>query len=275
MSIQNLKSSVRDYWNKLSCGTGTDFISAKTPMYTKQYYDEIENRRYDPILGEPEIFSFAQFTRYQGKRVLEVGVGAGTDFTQWVRAGAVAYGIDLTEQAIKHVKKRLEVYGLVAADVRVGDAENLPYEDETFDLVYSFGVIHHSPDTEKALREIIRVTKKNGDVKLMLYNRRSLVAYLLYLKYGLFAGKPFRTISHILFHEYESKGTKAYTINELKKMLNEQNVIVNNINSMPRKSRIYYTDKPLFLRIPLYLLTCILGAHKCGFHIMIDLRKKG
>jgi len=132
---------------------------AKFATYSKEYFEEIERRRYDPVVGEPEIFSFAQFTRYSGKKILEVGVGAGTDFIQWVRAGAVAYGIDLTEKAIEHVRRRLEVYNLHAADIRVGDAENLPYEDNTFDLVYSFGVIHHSPDTERALSEIITLQR--------------------------------------------------------------------------------------------------------------------
>ena len=88
---------------------------------------------------EPEIFAFAQFTRYRGQRLLEVGIGAGTDFLQWVRAGAKAHGVDLSREAVDHVKHRLQVYGLSAEDVRVADAENLPYEDNTFDVVYSWG----------------------------------------------------------------------------------------------------------------------------------------
>jgi SAM-dependent methyltransferase len=125
-----LKSEVKKYWNRQSCGTGV----TSQEKFTRQYFDEVEDYRYRV---EPDIFAFAQFTRYRGQKVLEVGVGAGTDFLQWVRAGAKAYGIDLTEEGIEHVRRRLAVYGLAAEEVRVADAENLPYEDEFFDLIYS------------------------------------------------------------------------------------------------------------------------------------------
>ena len=143
----DLKTDVKAYWNVASCGTE---ITEKT-RYTKAYFEEIEEFRYRI---EPEIFSFAQFTRFKDKKMLEVGVGAGTDFLQWVRAGAKAHGIDLTQEAVYNVQERLKLYGLTAEDIKVADAEALPFEDTSFDLVYSWGVIHHSPNTEQCLADV-------------------------------------------------------------------------------------------------------------------------
>ena len=130
MYAHKLKNKVHDYWNKEPCGTNV----ANSEKYTKEYFEEIEKYRYSL---EPQIFSFAQFTRYHGKKILEVGVGAGSDFMQWVRAGAGAHGIDLTPEGIEHVKNRLELYGLKAEYLKVADAEAIPYPNDFFDLVYS------------------------------------------------------------------------------------------------------------------------------------------
>ena len=85
MNEERLKGQIKEYWNREICGTAV----ASSEKYSRQYFDEIEDSRYSI---EPEVFSFAQFTRFRCQKVLEVGVGAGTDFIQWVRAGAKAYG---------------------------------------------------------------------------------------------------------------------------------------------------------------------------------------
>jgi ubiquinone/menaquinone biosynthesis C-methylase UbiE len=207
-----LKRAVHDYWNAAPCNTN----GVAAPRFTKQYFDEIERARY---AAEPEIFSFAQFTRAHGSKVLEVGVGAGTDFLQWVRAGAQAYGVDLTEEAVEHARRRLDVYGLSAADVRVADAESLPYESDTFDVVYSWGVIHHTPHMERALSELVRVCRPGGRLKVMIYNRHSLLAYRTWVRFALLRGRPTRSLSQVLAHHVESAGTKAYTAKEARAML--------------------------------------------------------
>ena len=214
---RELKAAVRDYWNTHPCGTE----KSSAAKYSRTYYDELEQRRYE---REPEIFSFAQFTRSYGQRILEVGVGAGADFLQWVRSGAKAHGVDLTPEAIQHTERRLEAYGLKAEELRIADCESLPYEENSFDLVYSWGVIHHSPNTEQALRELVRVCRPGGSCKLMVYNRHSLVAFRLWLKYGLLAGKPWRSLSRVVYHHMESIGTKAYTRKEVEAMLSPLSV---------------------------------------------------
>jgi len=206
------KRAVHDYWNASVCNAEM----GRAPKYTREYFDQIEAARY---AAEPQIFSFAQFTRSHGSKVLEVGVGAGTDFTQWVRSGAQACGVDLTEEAVEHTQRRLAAYGLSAQEVRVADAEALPYPNDTFDLVYSWGVIHHSPDPERALFEIVRVCRSGGCIKVMVYNRHSVLAYRTWLRFALLRARPWRSLAWTIAHHVESVGTCAYTVGEVREML--------------------------------------------------------
>ena len=203
-----LKEEVRRFWDKVPCGTR----DVRFPEGTKDYFQEIER---DRDAKEPFIADCARFKEQRGKRVLEVGFGAGTDFVRFARAGAILSGIDLTEHGARLVRARLALEGL-SADIRVGDAENLPFEDGTFDFVYSWGVIHHTEDTARAAREIARVVKPGGRVCVMVYHRYSLVALQCWILNALLRGRPWRTPSDVIFHHIESLGTKAYSIAEAK-----------------------------------------------------------
>jgi len=263
---EQLKTAVKQYWNQQTCGT--EFINQQ--KFSPAYFQSIEDFRYSV---EPEIFAFAQFTRFHGKKVLEVGVGAGTDFTQWVRAGAYSYGIDLTEEAIAHVNHRLALQGLAATEIKVGDAECLPYPDNMFDLTYSWGVIHHSPDTYKSLIELIRVTKPGGTIKLMVYNRNSLFAFFCYLKHALLRGKPFRSIKRVLYYHQESPGTKAFTFREIRKLLKSLPVTVTQLKApATHHDLLYYKAKPF--QWLSYALACLCGWHRVGWFMQIELKKK-
>lgn len=266
MNQTELKEQVRSYWNKASCGT--EFINQK--KFSSAYFEEIEQFRYTI---EPEIFSFAQFTRYHDKKILEVGVGAGTDFLQWVRAGTQAHGIDLTQEAIDNVRQRLALYNLKADELLVADAEQLPYEHNSFDLVYSWGVIHHSPNMEQCLSEIVRVTKPGGTIKVMIYNRRSLFAYYRYLLCALFKGKPFQSLSTVLFHHQESHGTKAYTFKEIKSLLDKLPVNLITLKAPVTSHDLLYYKNKLFRSIA-YGLACLLGWNRTGWFMIIELKKK-
>ncbi len=265
MQNEQLKEQVRAYWNKASCGT--EYVVKK--KYSLDYFQDIEQRRYTI---EPEIFSFAQFPRFHGKKVLEVGIGAGTDFLQWVRSGALAYGIDLTEEAVYNTQKRLSLYGLSAQEVKVADAEQLPYEDNFFDLAYSWGVIHHSPDMEKCLNEMIRVTKPGGAIKLMLYNKNSLFAFYRYLLCGLLKGKPFAKWDDILFQYQESPGTKAYTSEEIKKIVAQYPVKLQLMKaSATNHDLLYYKSR--LVRAFAHWTAFLCGWHKVGWFMTIELEK--
>lgn len=203
---------VEAYWEEASCGT-TRATSAK---HSLDYFEEIESFRYT---HEPFIHAFAQFPVWHGRRVLEVGVGAGTDFVQWVRSGADAYGVDLTHEGVENTRKRLELEGLAPADLQVCDAEVLPFQEGLFDCVYSWGVIHHGENTQAMLEEIYRVTRPGGRVKIMVYNISSLWAWYMYLRYAVLAGRPARGRRWAIANHQESYGTKAYTKKEIVGML--------------------------------------------------------
>lgn len=261
----HLKKEVQTYWNHASCGTE----HAVAEKFTKDYFKQIENHRYSI---EPEIFAFAQFTRFHGKKVLEVGVGAGTDFVQWLRAGAYAYGIDLTAESIKHVQKRIALENLQAYELCVADAENIPYEDNFFDCVYSWGVIHHSPDTIKCIEEIIRVAKPGSMIKIMIYNRHSLFAFYRWLLAGLLKGKPHKTFGWILYHHQESKGTKAYTQKEIKKIMQAYPVSIKKLQAtVTNHDLLYYKSR--FVRFLAYCLACLCGWDRVGWFMTIELEK--
>jgi SAM-dependent methyltransferase len=202
-----LKERVRAYWEAEPCGTKT----ADAPFGTREFFAQVEAER-DRL--EPYVHDFAQFDRWYGKDVLEVGVGLGTDFVRFARAGARAVGVDLTEASVLAVRSRLELEGL-DAEVRVADAEELPFEDGAFDLVYSYGVLHHTPDTRRALDEVRRVVRPVGEARIMLYSRRSWLALGAWLRWGLARGRLRASISDVLAEHLESPGTKAFTQSEL------------------------------------------------------------
>lgn len=210
---EQLKSEVRDFWNRQSCDTHI----ATGEKFSREYFEEIESFRYT---DQPCIHAFAQFTRHRGQRVLEVGVGAATDFIQWLRAGARASGIDLTPEAIDHARHRIQTYELPQPEhLAVGDAENLPFASDTFDLGYSFGVLHHSPRPERAIAELVRVVRPGGEVKIMLYNRRSICALNAWVKHALLRGQPWKSVAWAVWNHVESIGTQSYTRAELTGML--------------------------------------------------------
>jgi SAM-dependent methyltransferase len=216
--MEGMKEQVREFWNRQSCGTE----NAVAPKFTREYFEQLEAHRY---FDQSFIHSFAQFTRYRDKRVLEVGFGPGTDFIQWLRAGAKASGIDLTQEALDHLRHRIAAYGLPEPEsIRIADAEHLPFENDSFDLGYSFGVLHHSPNTEKAIGELIRVVKPGGEFKIMIYNRHSVFAFGQWVKLALLKGKPWKGVAWVLWNHIESFGTKAYTRRELTAILSRQPV---------------------------------------------------
>lgn len=261
-----LKRDVYTFWSEKPCGTEY----AVSERFSREYFDEIESARYKL---EPEIFSFAQFTRYHGQRILEIGVGAGTDFLQWVRAGCVAHGVDLTEESIETVRRRLEVYGLKAEEIRIEDCEDLPYDENTFDLVYCWGVIHHTPDTEKALREIIRVCRPGGTCKVMVYHRRSLVAFYVWVRHALLKLRPWKSFSWGIWHYMESFGTKAYTPGEIREMLKHE--AVEDIRITTRLSchdRLQHRGPAA--RILANTLANVLGWDRVGWFLTFEFKKK-
>ncbi|MSP92811.1 MAG: methyltransferase domain-containing protein [Myxococcales bacterium] len=202
MSAGQPKENVRAYWDQAPCGTPD---VADLEELTR--YRELERIRYE---REPFLARVARFADARGLDMLEVGVGAGTDHLNFARAGAHCHGIDLTEAGIAMTRRRLQLEGL-SSQLQRADAEHLPFDTARFDFVYSWGVIHHTPDTTAAAREILRVLKPGGRFTVMVYNRRSLLAAQAWLVFGLARGRPFAGAKDLIANHVESPGTNAYT----------------------------------------------------------------
>lgn len=160
-----LKEQVRAFWQAHPCGI--KFADAE--MGTRQFYELVEAHRYATEWHIPEA---ADFAAARGLKVLEIGCGLGTDGAQFAKAGADYTGVDLTEAAVALARNRFELFGLTGK-FQTADAESLDFPDESFDLVYSHGVLHHTPDTAKAVKEIHRVLRPGGRAMVMLYHRNS------------------------------------------------------------------------------------------------------
>jgi len=173
-------AAVRAYWNARPC----NIRHSTKPVGTREYYDEVEARKY---FVEPHIPRFAEFERWNGKKVLEIGCGIGTDTINFARAGAQVTAVDLTEQSLQVARQRAKVFGLedriqfIQADAEKL-SESVPVQP--YDLVYSFGVIHHTPDPNRVLDEIRKYVTAESTVKIMVYNRWSWKVFWILFVYG-------------------------------------------------------------------------------------------
>jgi SAM-dependent methyltransferase len=204
------KQQVGQFWNRASCGE--DLLLSSTD---RAGYQQQSRLRYEL---EPYIPSFAGFSEARGLRVLEIGVGLGADHQCFAEAGADLHGIDLTDRAIEHAKRRLAAFGL-SSTLSVGDAEALHFPDATFDVVYSWGVLHHTPNTVKAFQEVLRVLKPGGRAKIMVYQTWSIVGLMLWVRYAAMRLRPWTSMREIYDRYLESPGTKAYTPREARELM--------------------------------------------------------
>jgi ubiquinone/menaquinone biosynthesis C-methylase UbiE len=164
-STEELKTRVHDFWQANPCGT--KFVEGE--IGTREYFNALERHRYQT---EWHIPSVVNFPRWRDSDVLEIGCGLGTDAINFARRGARYTGVDLTEASVELVQSRFELEGLTA-NLRLADAEALPFADGSFDLVYSHGVLHHTPDTQRAINEAHRVLRPGGVAMVMLYHKSS------------------------------------------------------------------------------------------------------
>lgn len=161
--------TVKAYWDRRPC----NIRHSARATGTKEYFDEVESRKYHV---EPHIPAFAQFERWAGKRVLEVGCGIGTDTINFARAGATVTAVDLSTESLALARRRAEVFGL-ADKIRffAANAEQLSsvVPVQQYDLVYSFGVIHHTPDPQRAVAEVRKFMSKSSEFRMMVYAKNS------------------------------------------------------------------------------------------------------
>ncbi|WP_398470605.1 class I SAM-dependent methyltransferase [Tardiphaga sp.] len=199
---------VRDFWDAAACGEAAYAVGGTSA-------DRFAAQRETRYKLEPFIAPFANFVAATNRDVLEIGVGMGADHEQWARKSPRKLcGIDLTPHGIDLTSERLSLYGL-SSELQVADAEALPFPDANFDIVYSWGVLHHSNDTQQAINEVARVLRPKGQARIMIYHRYSFVGALLWLRYGRFC----RSLTSVYAEHLESPGTKAYSYVEAKAMI--------------------------------------------------------
>jgi SAM-dependent methyltransferase len=181
------KVRAREQWSQDPCGAEYD---REHELGTREFFDAIERHRYSEYAPwMPQVMGFDQF---RGARLLEIGCGMGTDLLQFARGGARCTGVDLTPRSVEITRRRFALYGLSGAFM-ITDGERLPFASESFDVVYSNGVLHHTPDTAGAIREVHRVLRPGGTAKVMLYHRNSLNYWFeIVLRRGLLGGEFLR-----------------------------------------------------------------------------------
>jgi ubiquinone/menaquinone biosynthesis C-methylase UbiE len=236
---------------------------------SQEYFREIDRRIFHPrymrltadASGKP--FSlFVDFDSLAGKDVLDVGIGSGIATQMLAEAGANVTGVDLTDWAVDTTRRRLAAFGL-DAEVQQADAEQLPFADESFDLVFSWGVIHHSSDMDRALAELVRVTRRGGEVVLMVYHRRSLF-FLVYRSFQRFLPVARRLGLHFegaRAGETDGLIARHFTVGELREKL-ERGGLTNvwikpygqdaELLPLPRRLRLPITERlPQSLKDPI------------------------
>jgi len=263
-------ADVRRYWDARPCNVR----HSPKPVGSKEYFDEVEARKY---LVEPHIPAFADFERWEGKRVLEVGCGIGTDSINFARAGAELTAVDLSSESLQLAQQRAKVMG-VAERIRFvqANAEELTKTlDEPFDLVYSFGVVHHTPNPERALAEIRALTAPGGTLKLMVYNRRSWKVFWIVAAQE--RGRFWRTDELVAKHSEAQTGcpvTFAYTRRSARALVEAHAFRVRDLHVdhiFPYRIRDYveyrYVKEPYFRWMPEPLFRAL--EHGLGWHLLV------
>ncbi len=158
---------VKEYWDKRPC----NIRHSSKSIGTKEYFEEVSKKKFRV---EPHILSFTEFNRWKNKNVLEIGCGIGTVAIEFAKHGAIYTGCELSKESLELTRKRFEVYEL-SGDFYEGNAEELTgfLPQKKYDLIYSFGVIHHSPKPKKIFNNLKNYLKADGELKVMLYAKNS------------------------------------------------------------------------------------------------------
>ena len=220
------QEQVREWWNRNPMSYDVD-DPIPYEEGSQEYFREIDRRIFHPRYmrltadATGRVFGrYVDFDALAGSDVLEVGCGSGIAAQMLAEAGATLTAVDLTPWAVETTRARLDAFGL-DAEVFEADGEALPFDDASFDLVFSWGVIHHSSDMDRALRELVRVCRPGGTLVLMVYHRRSLF-YATYKAFQRFLPLARRLGLHFegaRAGETEGLIARHFTIDELRAKL--------------------------------------------------------
>lgn len=263
------KEASKNNWRNAPCGS--NLVDIKNYIYlSKEYFDELEKQK-----RKEEPWKIQEFGKMniKNKKVLEIGYGMGCDHLELARRGAILSGIDITKENLKIAKKHLELNGY-SSNLIIGDAEKMPYENNSFDFVYSFGVLHHTPNMEKSIHEIYRVLKPGGRVWIAVYNKNSWF-YRYYIIPKYFIKKEFMKISlaeRLSLIEYPNTNkdilVRLTSKKELKLLFNKFEIDEIKTRSLNNKSFLFggklLGDKTINIMSRYWGWYNIISAHKVG-----------
>lgn len=210
---------VYDYWNNRPCNIRHSTKSNDNV----EFYDDVAIKRYK---AEPHIKNFLELGKWKGKKVLELGSGLGTDAIQFAKSGALMTCIDLTENSIELCRKNFKLHNL-NGEFYVGNIEDLDKilpntYLESFDLIYSFGVIHHTPNPKNVIEQVKKYLKKDGEFRFMVYSK---ISYKLFWLMNTVNDWKFENIDKVVERNSEAQTgcpiTYTYTFEDVKKLLGE------------------------------------------------------
>ena len=250
---------VKQFWNDRPCNVR----HSSKEVGTKEYFDEVARKKFT---AEPHIKFFSQFPKWYGKKVLEIGCGLGTVGLNFAAFGADYTGVELSKESIKLTQKRFDIYDQ-SGNFYCGNAEELSsfVPVETYDLVYSFGVIHHSPHPEKIISEIKNYMNENSVLKIMLYAKDSWKNYMI--DAGLDQPEA----------QYGCPIANTYTKEEVVELLDGYEVLsIEQDHIFPYQIEPYkqgeYLKQPWFAEMPDEMFGIL--EKKLGWHLLITAKLK-
>lgn len=264
-------ADVQEYWNARPC----NIRHSPAPVGTMRYFEEVEKRKY---FVEPHIPRFADFGRWAGKKVLEVGCGIGTDTINFARAGAEVTAIDLSEKSLDVARQRADLFG-VSRRIRFyqGNAEHLSeflLKGETYDLVYSFGVIHHSPDPDAIVKQMTQVAHPGTRFRIMVYHTWSTKVAGIVWDEG-----PYPSVGDVVARYSEAQTgcpvTHTYSVDSATRLLESKGIRVLSVEvthifpwSIPDYVQYRYTRKLRWRYVPDPVFRAM--ERIWGWHILLD-----
>jgi len=263
------KLKAREQWSQDPCGAE---YAREHDLGTREFFGAVERNRYTEYA--PWMPSVMGFDQYGGASLLEIGCGMGSDLLQFARGGAFCTGIDLTPRSIEITRHRFTLFGYPGSFM-ISDGEQLPFQPNAFDVVYSNGVLHHTPNTAGAIREIHRVLRPGGIAKVMLYHRNSLNYWVeIVLRRGILGGEYLRGRSSedimsrvIEFSEHEARPlVKVYSRKQARALFAKFEHVTVEVEQLTRAELRFLA--PLISDSLLSRL-----SHKIGWNVIVTARK--
>jgi SAM-dependent methyltransferase len=250
--------AIQAYWNERI----HDLEMTAQPVGSREFFQDLDAYRFDKLHYLPRLVDFNAF---RGRDVLEVGCGIGTDLVRFARGGAIVSGIDLSQTAIDLARRNFEWHGVAPKELRIGNAEALPYRDETFDVVYGHGVLQYTADAARVVRECHRVLRPQGLAVFMVYNR---ISWL----------NAMSKLTKVALEHEDAPVLKKYSIREFRQLLSPFATVDVVPERFPVKSRLHGGWKGvLFNTVFVGTFNALPRAwvRPLGWHLMAFCRKVG